>query len=436
MQTNFNLSQLTNPDIEHAEKILRSCVHCGFCLATCPTYQIKGDERDSPRGRIYIIKDVLEKDNTPDATAVRHIDRCLSCLSCMTTCPSGVDYMHLVDQARYRIEESSVRAWHDKFLRKLISFILVNPQIFRWLLFSAIFPSYLTSMLPGRLGAISRLIKVNSFNNSGYSRPQKFSPTSDPIGRVALLAGCVQQVIAPRINKSAVGLLTRLGFEVTIIAGFGCCGAIPQHMGRRQDTIDLARENLHALSIEESQNGKFDAFLTTTSGCGTVLKDYGHILASESNIENLSTRFSDLVMDISEFLYKSNIKNLIKDSKNIRVAYHPACSLQHGQNIVEAPKLLLKYAGYSILNFPDSHICCGSAGTYNFLQPSIATELQARKAKNILSTKPDVVATGNLGCIVQIGQSIEVPVLHTVELLDWASGGPKPEMLDMGIAGA
>ena len=430
MQTNFNIAQLANPDIEHAEKILRSCVHCGFCLATCPTYQIKGDERDSPRGRIYIIKDVLENNKKPDKTAVRHIDRCLSCLSCMTTCPSGVDYMHLVDHARYRIEESSFRIWHDRLLRKLLSYVLVRPQLMRLALHLGKYPIHIFSLMPGKLGAIGRLGKVKIPNQSKFSKPQTFLPKGKRIARVALLAGCVQQVVGPQINESAVRLLTKMGCEVTVIDGFGCCGALPRHMGKREEASSLARRNLIALSIEEKKNGNFDSFIVTTSGCGTTLKDYEKVLASEPDLNRDSRRFASLVADISEFIHKYDTTIPEPISKNIRVAYHPACSLQHGQKVVEAPKELLKKAGYKVLNIPDSHICCGSAGTYNLLQPEIATELQIQKAVNINSIKPDIVATGNLGCILQINQSVEVPVLHIVELLDWASGGPKPEILN------
>jgi len=221
-----------------------------------------------------------------------------------------------------------------------------------------------------------------------------------------------------------------MGCEVTVIDGFGCCGALPQHMGKREEAISLARRNLIALSIEEKKNGNFDAFIVTTSGCGTTLKDYEKVLASEPDLNSDSRRFASLVADISEFIHKYDTAIPKPISKNIRVAYHPACSLQHGQKVVEAPKELLKKAGYKVLNIPDSHICCGSAGTYNLLQPEIATELQIQKAVNINSIKPDIVATGNLGCILQINQSVKVPVLHTVELLDWASGGPKPEILN------
>jgi len=392
MQTNFSLAQLANPDLKAAEKILRSCVHCGFCLATCPTYQILGDERDSPRGRIYLIKDMLENDRPADATAARHIDRCLSCLSCMTTCPSGVDYMHLVDHARERVEETWRRPWHDRLLRDLLVRVMTRPSLM-------------------------------------VDRPQTFHAEGKARRRVALLSGCVQQVMAPDINEATVRLLTRLGCDVTVIAGFGCCGALPHHMGRREDALSHVRANLQALNRAEAADGAFDAFVSTASGCGTTLKDYGVMLARDEEFANLAVRFADIVRDVSELVAEIGLSTPLPEVAALRVAYHPPCSLQHGQQVRDAPKALLAAAGFEVLDIPDSHLCCGSAGTYNILQPDLARGLQRRKADNIARVQPDLVATGNIGCQIQIDSAVDVPVVHTVHLLDWATGGPAPAAL-------
>lgn len=429
MQTNFSLAQLANPDLKAAEKILRSCVHCGFCLATCPTYQILGDERDSPRGRIYLIKDMLENDRPADATAARHIDRCLSCLSCMTTCPSGVDYMHLVDHARERVEETWRRPWHDRLLRDLLVRVMTRPSLMRAALVAGALPARALGWVPGRLGAMARIARRSAAPPSWVDRPQTFHAEGKARRRVALLSGCVQQVMAPDINEATVRLLTRLGCDVTVIAGFGCCGALPHHMGRREDALSHVRANLQALNRAEAADGAFDAFVSTASGCGTTLKDYGVMLARDEEFANLAVRFADIVRDVSELVAEIGLSTPLPEVAALRVAYHPPCSLQHGQQVRDAPKALLAAAGFEVLDIPDSHLCCGSAGTYNILQPDLARGLQRRKADNIARVQPDLVATGNIGCQIQIDSAVDVPVVHTVHLLDWATGGPAPAAL-------
>ena len=436
MRTSFNLAQLADPTIKHAEEILRACVHCGFCLATCPTYQLLGDERDSPRGRIYIIKDMLENERPADAAATRHIDRCLSCLSCMTTCPSSVNYMHLVDHAREHIEETGLRPRHDRILRGLLARLLVRPALMRWALIAGQVPAHMARFLPGRLGAMARLARRGAAAPSWADKPQTFPAEGPRKQRVAILAGCVQQVMAPDINEAAIRLLTRLGCDVTVINGFGCCGALPHHMGRTQDATRLAKTNMEALARAEAAGGAFDTFVVTASGCGTTLKDYGHLLADDDALARDGARFSGIVGDITELVAELGLPGGTAAPEDLRIAYHAACSLQHGQRVTNEPRALLEEAGFNVLDVPESHLCCGSAGTYNILQPSLAAGLQARKAANIERTAPDAVAAGNIGCLIQIDEAVDAPVVHIAQLLDWASGGPRPTALPAPGSGA
>ncbi|MGE6743798.1 glycolate oxidase subunit GlcF [Allorhizobium pseudoryzae] len=428
MQTNFSPDQLADPHVAFSESILRRCVHCGFCTATCPTYVTLGNELDSPRGRIYLIKDMLENGRPADAEVVKHIDRCLSCLACTTTCPSGVDYMHLVDHARAHIEETYRRPLIDRMIRGLLVAVLPYPARFR---------AALTLARLGRPFA-PLLKKVEALRPLGAMldlAPKSVPPVSKPVavpvtaprrGRVAILTGCAQPVLDPGINAATVRLLGRLGVEIATPKGEGCCGALVHHMGREEEALNFARQNVDAWMREIEGEG-LDAILITASGCGTTIKDYGHMLRLDPAYAEKAARVSALAKDVTEYLATLDLPQ--QPSRGLTVTYHSACSMQHGQKITMQPKLLLKAAGFVVKDPAEGHLCCGSAGTYNILQPEISAKLKARKVKNIEATKPDLIATGNIGCMTQIGSGTGIPVVHTVELLDWAYGGPKPAKL-------
>ncbi len=397
-------------------------MHCGFCTATCPTYALLGDEFDSPRGRIYLIKDMLENDRPASEEVVKHIDRCLTCLSCMTTCPSGVNYMHLVDHGRHHIERTFTRPWHDRILRRLLGYMLPRPDIFRVALKAARFGKIFAPLLPARLGAALALAPKRLADEAPLIGPRIFAAEGPRKKRVALLAGCAQQVLAPQINNATIRLLTRHGCEVVIAEGAGCCGALTHHLG--QNAENFARNNIEAWSREIAGNG-LDAIVINTSGCGTTVKDYGFILRDDPEFAESARKISALTKDISEVMTEIGLQQP-KIPAGRRVAYHSACSLQHGQRVRQEPKTLLAQAGFIVLDPPESHLCCGSAGTYNLLQPEIAKRLRDRKVGNIESVAPDMIAAGNVGCITQIASGTDLPVAHTAELLDWATGGPKP----------
>jgi glycolate oxidase iron-sulfur subunit len=430
MQTNFSIAQLADPQIAVADKILRACVHCGFCTATCPTYVLLGDELDSPRGRIYLIKEMLENDRPADAEVTKHIDRCLSCLSCMTTCPSGVHYMHLVDHARAHIEKTYERPWLDRFLRGWLAYAMPYPTAFR------------NTVLLGRFGKpFTRLFELVGLTQvaamlrlTPWFLPKKpkhklgnravFAPDGDRRGRVALMSGCVDPVLAPSIRDATIRLLNRNGIEVVLAGNEACCGSLTHHMGREEEALASARNNVDAWTREIDGEG-IDAILITASGCGTTVKDYGHMLRLDHDYASKAARISALANDVSEYLAVIGLPPP-RMPHRMRVAYHAACSMQHGQKIVQQPKALLAEAGFEVRDVPEGHLCCGSAGTYNMLQPEISDRLRARKVRNIESTDPQIVATGNIGCLTQIGLGTSIPVVHTVELLDWATGGPRP----------
>ncbi len=426
MQTDFSPALLDRPDFRASERAVRTCVHCGFCTATCPTYVLGGDELDSPRGRIMLMKDMLEANRPADAETVKHIDRCLSCLACMTTCPSGVNYMHLVDHARAHIERTYARPWHDRGLRRLLAFVLKRPALFRVAATAARLGRPAAPILPPRLRAMLALVPSALPPPGPTARPRVFAAIGPRRARVALMTGCVQRALAPAINEATVRLLTRHGCEVVIAEGAGCCGALAHHLGR-DGTAD-ARHNIDAWWREREGAG-LDAVVINISGCGTAVKDWGHVFADDPATAERARAIAGMTRDVTEFVAALGLMAPTVTT-GLRVAYHAACSLQHGQQIRREPKALLAAAGFTVLDIPEAHLCCGSAGTYNLLQPAIAGQLGRRKADNIASIAPDVVAAGNLGCITQIGQAVAVPVLHTVELLDWATGGPRPAALD------
>ena len=434
MKTEFSLAQLADPDIAEADKILRACVHCGFCTATCPTYVLLGDELDSPRGRIYLIKEMLEKDKPPTPEVVKHNDRCLSCLACMTTCPSGVNYMHLVDEARVRIERDYTRPAGERLLRAVLAWVLPRPKLFRAAMVLARLARPLAALLPSSADLanptlLSRIKAMLTLAPAALPPAGPISGTVFPAlgarkGRVALLQGCAQQVLAPRINAAAISLLTRHGIEVVLVKDEQCCGALTHHLGRDGDALARARANI-AVWLGEADRGGLDAIVVTTSGCGTVIKDYGHMLRDDKDFAALAATVSALAKDITEYVGGIEMPPPRQPS-NLVVAYHSACSLQHGQKITQAPKELLSKNGFVVKDIPEGHLCCGSAGTYNILQPDLAGRLRDRKVANIATVKPDVIAAGNMGCMVQIAGGTSVPVVHTIELLDWATGGPQP----------
>ncbi|MEK9904365.1 MAG: glycolate oxidase subunit GlcF [Rhodospirillales bacterium] len=427
MQTNFSLVQLTDPDMASSESILRSCVHCGFCTATCPTYVLLGDELDSPRGRIYQIKDMLESGRPAPKTVVKHVDRCLSCLSCMTTCPSGVHYQHLVDHARSYINETFNRPIFDRVFRLTLARILPYPDRFRAALAVAWFLRPFAKLVSGRIGAMLRLVPKSIPPRSPIEGHKVHRAEGSRRKRVALLAGCAQQVLSPSINEATIRLLNRHGVEVVVAKGAGCCGALVHHMGRAEEGHDAARQNVDAWTREIDGDG-LDAIVINASGCGTSVKDYGFMLRGDPGYAKNAERVSALTKDIVEFMGEIGLQNP-KPPEQMKVAYHSACSMQHGQQLKDEPKALLEDAGFQVVTPLEPHLCCGSAGVYNIMQPKIADQLKERKAANLARLQPDAVAAGNIGCIGQLQGAVGKPVLHTVELLDWATGGPKPEKL-------
>lgn len=430
MQTNFTAEQLTDPLVARSNKILRSCVHCGFCTATCPTYLLTGDELDSPRGRIYLIKDMLESGRDADEKTVHHLDRCLSCLSCMTTCPSGVDYMHLIDHARIHIDRTYRRPLSDRALRWLLARILPYPRRFRLALLGAKLARPFQRLVPdarlrAMIGMAPRSIPPVSRNDRG----QVFAAIGPRRARVALMIGCAQRALNTDINDATIRLLRRAGCEVVIPDDFGCCGALTHHMGREKDALASARSTINGFLAADAQE-PLDAIIINTSGCGTTVKDYGRIFA-EDHMAPQAQKIANLAQDVTEFLASHGLPDATGTAPSaMRVAYHSACSLQHGQQIRSAPKDLLSSAGFSVVEPQNPHLCCGSAGTYNLMQPELSGQLQRRKVDTLEALKPQVIAAGNIGCMMQIGSATGTAVVHTVELLDWATGGPRPQALE------
>ncbi|MDR3523867.1 MAG: glycolate oxidase subunit GlcF [Acetobacteraceae bacterium] len=434
MQTNFTAEQLRDPAIEVSNKILRTCVHCGMCTATCPTFLLRGDELDSPRGRIYLIKDMLESGRPATQEVVKHVDRCLSCLSCMTTCPSGVNYMHLIDHARTYIEQTYTRPWHEKLLRGALRVILPVPSRMRLALKATALVRPLAGLLPRkgmffqRVRAMFDLAPRHIPATSSVETPQVHPAIGTRRARVALLAGCAQQVLSPSINEATIRLLNRMGVEVVVAKGAGCCGALTHHMGLHDPAVASVRANVRAWTQEIERDG-LDAIVVNASGCGTTVKDYGFMLRHEPDAAQ-AARVSALACDITEYLTRLGYV-ATRPPSGLTVAYHAACSLQHGQKITNEPKALLAKAGFRVAVPHEAHICCGSAGTYNIMQPEFAGALRERKLANLEAVQPDLIAAGNIGCITQL--SGRKPVVHTVELLDWMAGGPEPAGLPRSV---
>jgi glycolate oxidase iron-sulfur subunit len=439
MQTSFTAEQLADPDMRDSERILRTCVHCGFCTATCPTYVLLGDELDSPRGRIYLMKEMLESGGPPTPETVKHIDRCLSCLSCMTTCPSGVHYQHLVDHGRAYIEEHYTRPLPERLFRAALAAVLPRPLLTRFALMGAAVARPFAPLLPARLRPLLALAPRSMTTPSHMDRPQVFPAAGERRMRAAFLPGCVQQVIGPQINEATIRLLTRHGCEVVIAPGTVCCGALSHHLGKDGAGRDWARRNIAAWTREIDGDG-LDAIVINASGCGTQVKDYGFMLREDPDWSDKAARVSFLAKDVTEVMAALGLNRPPPGEPlafaRPTVAYHSACSMQHGQKVRREPVALLEDAGFPVRSIPEGHLCCGSAGTYNLQQPEIATKLRDRKVANIESVRPDVIATGNIGCITQIASGTAIPVVHTVELLDWATGGPAPTGVErLGVDG-
>jgi glycolate oxidase iron-sulfur subunit len=428
MQTSFTEEQLKKKENKSSEEILRKCVHCGMCNATCPTYEILGDELDGPRGRIYLIKDMLENNKPANKKITKHIDRCLSCYACMTTCPSGVNYMHLIDHGRQHVEATYKRPILERLIRSLLSLTLPKPKVFMVLSwgvriikpFSFLLPKFLKNSLKLMPSKIPTK-KINS---------QKIYPatTKKTVARVALLIGCVQRVISPEINESTIRLLTRHGVEVVVLPKIDCCGSLNHHLGKEKLANSSFIKNINLWYEEYIENG-LDAILSNTSGCGTTLKDYGFIFRNNNELKKKAKKISELTKDISEYLDESLKLEFSNNKEKYKIAYHSACSMQHGQKVHEQPLNLIKKTGNQVFNIPEGHICCGSAGTYNILQQEIAGKLLKNKVKNIEKISPDFISTGNIGCITQIASGTTIPIVHTVEVIDWLTGGPKPDKL-------
>lgn len=426
MQTQFSLAQLANSDMRDIEKILRSCVHCGLCLSVCPTYTLLADERDSPRGRIYLMKDMFEKESKPNTLVREPLDRCLTCLACTDVCPSAVDYQHLIDYGRYYIEKHHKRPLFERLLRRFLAFLIPRTSLFRLALnlgriakpFSMILPKNRTGK---QLRALLTLTPKRNVKNNPLNKAGTF-PVKNRQYRVAILPGCAQRVLSPQINAATIRILNRHGCEV-IAPALGCCGSLGHHLGQNVSAyIKRVVDSIWTLMQQEN----LDAFVINASGCGTTVKDYAHILRDDPNYAPKAKAVAAITQDISEFLAKINLSTH-KPKKKAKVAYHGACSLNNGQKIKHQPIDLLRKAGFDVVTPKEEYLCCGSAGVYNILEPEIASALLTRKATNINALEADWIATGNIGCITQISQEAKNPVVHIVELLDWATGGPKPQ---------
>jgi glycolate oxidase iron-sulfur subunit len=420
MRTAFSAEQLADPHLKDAEHQLRTCIHCGFCTATCPTYTLLGDERDSPRGRIGLIQHMLESDAPPSRETVLHLDRCLSCLGCRTACPSGVDYAALIDVARAHIEGTYQRPLMDRLFRSFVLYSLMRPALFTALSTAA---RVAAPLLPGKLGRMARKGRVKRRT----AQPGVVAQTSAGARRVLLIPGCVQRALAPSIDAAAVRVLARQDNRIEPLQ-VECCGSLAYHLGKTQVTKSHARRLIVAFE-EALRSGDVDAVLITASGCGAFLKDLARVFADEPEWTARAQAFAAKVKDFTELAAAAPAVPPPGEANEIGelvVAYHPPCSLQHGQRIHGLGERLLAAAGFRLVPIPDAHFCCGSAGSYSVLQPEIADALRTRKLDAIRSTGANLIASANLGCLTHLAG--EMPSVHIAELLDWAQGGPKPAM--------
>ena len=416
MRTNFSPAQLADPHLAAVEENLRNCVHCGICTATCPTYVLLGDERDGPRGRIVMMQQMLEENATPSPETVLHVDRCLSCLACRTACPSSVDYARLVDTARAHIETRYNRPPRDRWLRWLIATVMTRPALVQIGL--AFAP--LGRWLPGSLGAMARM---------GSGTRRRPSPQAMPVlpanaKRIALMPGCVQKVVAPEIDDAVARVLARRGYAVIPLAAAGCCGSLIHHLGKDEEAKVWAKRAIEAFE----RAGPFDGVLITATGCSAYLKDLAHPFADDPVWAPRAKAFAAKTRDFLDLA----IPMTGPPSRPMRVAWQVPCSLQNGLKLADAGKVLLQNAGFEVLDIPENHLCCGSAGSYSILQPEIASQLRARKLSNISSVRPDVIATANIGCLHHLSGPDAPPIVHLAELIDWAEGGATSEFLANG----
>lgn len=400
MQTQFIDKYLQSPEGQEAESILRSCVHCGFCTATCPTYQLLGDELDGPRGRIYLMKQVLEGTEVTQKTQ-SHLDRCLTCRSCETTCPSGVRYGQLIDIGRHIVEQQVKRPFVDRVQRKLLRKVIPNPALFGSLLslgriFKPLLPTKLKNKIPVKQ-------VTTSWPDSKHPR------------RMLVLDGCVQPVTTPETNAAAARVLDKLGISLIRAPGAGCCGAVSHHLSAHEEGLDYMRRNIDAWWPYVEQG--VEAIINTASGCGVVVKDYGELLKHDTDYAEKAKKISALAMDLSEILSKQDLSSLnIKSNK--RIAFHSPCTLQHGQKIIGKVETILANAGYQLTEIADAHLCCGSSGTYSILQSKLSQQLLDNKLRSLQAGSPEIIATANIGCQLHLATKAVAPVKHWIELLD------------------
>lgn len=397
MQTHISKRFIDTPDGRTADRILRNCVHCGFCTATCPTYQLLGDELDGPRGRIYLIKQLLE--GAPATAKMRlHLDRCLTCRNCETTCPSGVEYAHLLDIGRVIVNRQTTRPPHEYLLRKLLLWLLPHPARFKALLKTA---GMFRFMLPA---GIKKSLAVK--------RKQTHWPATRHPRRVLLLEGCVQPALAPDINPATARVLDRLGIE-TLRVKQTCCGALAHHLTATRQSLATIKNNIDMWWPYVEQG--IEAIISNASGCGAMVKEYGHILRHDAAYAVRARTISSLCRDISEIIANEATG---RTTRNMDIAFQAPCTLQHGQQLHGVVEQILRQAGFGLVAYPDKHLCCGSAGTYSITQKKLSQHLLRNKLDNLLHNKPALIATANIGCLLHLRSRSPVPVMHWVELLD------------------
>lgn len=407
MQTDLPHDFLATSTGSRADGILRSCVHCGFCNATCPTYQLLGDELDGPRGRIYLIKEMLETQRATDVTA-RHLDRCLTCRACETTCPSGVQYGELLEIGRDFLERERPRRGWERWLRGwLLRVVPYRRRFRRWARLGRAF----RWLLPRRLAG--QVPPAPGQPTAAASAPAASAPTAGATRRVLLLQGCVQQAATPQVNARLAELLASRGIEAVTVADEGCCGSLALHLGETDRARDTMAGTLDALA---DRLDDVEAVISTASGCGVTIKDYGRLLANDPRRAATAARLAELTVDVAEYLGRHGI-DWQRRGDYRRVAWHSPCTLQHGQQVTGAVETLLGDAGYELVKVSEAHLCCGSAGSYSILQPELSGQLQRRKLTALEQHDPDVIATANIGCQLHLAGAAGKPVVHWLELL-------------------
>ncbi len=417
--------------------IAASCVHCGLCNAVCPTYALEGDERDGPRGRITLIEQMFARDQnqanaSPSDTERRHIGRCLSCMACVTACPANVDYNHLIQHAKAYIRETAVAGVRERFLHWFAATVAPFPDRLRWLIKTAPVASRLGKALrlarARDLASLAEAAPTTSGHRAAFSGPGTAATTRERRGRVILLAGCVQQVLRPSINDATIRLLARSGIDVEVAPGAGCCGAITGGTGDTDGARNFAQANIDAW-MKALDKEPAEAILFNTADCGAAVKDYPHLLRDDPHYAAKAVTIAGLAKDVSEYL---GVRRLGPPRRwsSLKVAHQAPCRLVHGQGVVSEPDDLIYEAGFTVLELTGDGMCCGACDGYAFREPEIAETLRDRKVNHVLSLRPDVIATGSIGCLKHIEPAIGIPIVHTVELLDWAYGGPVPRGLE------